>query len=283
MKFYPADWRSDQSLRVCSLAARGLWIECMCIMHEASPYGHLLLNGHPVTSEQLSALAGIPPAQITALIGELETAGVFSRTGKEVIYSRRMTRDEKRAKISAKNGKTGGNPTLCKTTPILAWDNSMDKGGDKTHSQKPEARKKEREIPRETEPPPPIPESEREDDPAALVVRKFLDLREELWPRWPNAPTNPDSLTSQARSTLAYGISATNLSATIEIGMRHAHVEGQHATTNPFKAFRFSINDAISNQRSSTFAGAKNGTNKTQPEHFEARVERVKARLGGKI
>lgn len=137
MKFYPADWRADQSLRVCSLAARGLWIECMCIMHEATPYGHLVLNGHPVTNDQLSALAGTSPAQISALLGELETAGVFSRTGKDVIYSRRMTRDEKKAKVSAKNGKNGGNPTLCKTKDFPAWDNTQDKVADK--AQKPEA------------------------------------------------------------------------------------------------------------------------------------------------
>jgi hypothetical protein len=45
MKFYPSDWRSDPMLRLCSLAARGLWMEMMCLMHEAEPYGSLLVNG----------------------------------------------------------------------------------------------------------------------------------------------------------------------------------------------------------------------------------------------
>jgi len=45
MKFYPADWRSDPMLRLCSLAARGLWAEMICLMHEAEPYGSLLVNG----------------------------------------------------------------------------------------------------------------------------------------------------------------------------------------------------------------------------------------------
>ena len=38
MKFYPRDWRGDQALRAVSIAARGLWLECLCIMHEARPY-----------------------------------------------------------------------------------------------------------------------------------------------------------------------------------------------------------------------------------------------------
>ncbi|WP_109073475.1 MULTISPECIES: hypothetical protein [unclassified Azospirillum] len=110
MKFYPTDWRGDQALRVVSLGARGLWIECMCIMHEASPYGHLIINGHAVTDAQLAALAGTVPDQITALLNELETAGVFSRNRNGVIYSRRMTRDEKKRKDGEKSEKTGTLP-----------------------------------------------------------------------------------------------------------------------------------------------------------------------------
>lgn len=35
LKFYPTDWRSDPALKMCSLAARGLWIEMIALMHEA--------------------------------------------------------------------------------------------------------------------------------------------------------------------------------------------------------------------------------------------------------
>jgi hypothetical protein len=147
MKFYPSDWRSDQALRVCSLAARGLWIEMLCVMHTATPYGHLLINGSPVSDTQLAMLAGIPPEQVSALVGELEAAGVFSCTGKGVIYSRRMTRDEKKAVLARKNGKAGGNPNLCKTKPNPPPDNPPDKphvnGEDK--AQRPEARSQKEE------------------------------------------------------------------------------------------------------------------------------------------
>ena len=42
-QFYPESWRTDAELRSCSLAARGLWIDLMCVMHQCKPYGHLVL------------------------------------------------------------------------------------------------------------------------------------------------------------------------------------------------------------------------------------------------
>ncbi len=83
-------------------------------MHEAKPYGHLLVNGKSVTDAQLAIQTGIPQDQITALIGELENAGVFSRNSNGVIYSRKMTRSAKRSAVNKKNGKSGGNPVLLK-------------------------------------------------------------------------------------------------------------------------------------------------------------------------
>ncbi|MEM6681367.1 MAG: hypothetical protein AAF607_03905 [Pseudomonadota bacterium] len=141
-KFYPTDWRSDPALKMCSLAARGLWIEMLMIMHEADPRGQLLVKGKALTDAQLAVLAGTTPDQIPDLLGELESAEVFSRTLKGVIYSRRMTKDEKKAKIARKNGKSGGNPKLCNKSENRAsvnpQDKVMDNGSLKT--QKPEAR-----------------------------------------------------------------------------------------------------------------------------------------------
>lgn len=137
-KFYSTDWRADPALRMCSMAARGLWIEMICLMHEADPYGHLLVNGQTVTDAQLAVLVGAPPEQIAALLGELETAGVFSRTRAGVIYSRKLSRMMKKVATARNNGRRGGNPTLRKQTEKTALDNPPDKGGDMP--QKPEAR-----------------------------------------------------------------------------------------------------------------------------------------------
>lgn len=102
MKFYPRDWRGDQALRAVSLAARGLWIECLCIMHEAKPYGHLVLNGQQVEDATLARMTGVPVDEVSALMAELRQAGVLSMTGKGVVFSRRMTKDHARAQKGRK-------------------------------------------------------------------------------------------------------------------------------------------------------------------------------------
>lgn len=102
MKFYPRDWRGDQSLRAVSVAARGLWIECLCIMHEAKPYGHLVLNGKPVEGDVLARMTGVPVDEVSALMAELRQAGVLSVTSRGVVFSRRMTKDHARAQKGRK-------------------------------------------------------------------------------------------------------------------------------------------------------------------------------------
>lgn len=97
IKFYPRDWRGDQALRFVSLAARGLWIEMLSLMHEGAPYGHLTIGGQPVGSDDLSRLVGASAEEVQALLVELRTAGVFRQTRTGVIYSKRLTDDHKRS------------------------------------------------------------------------------------------------------------------------------------------------------------------------------------------
>ena len=107
MKFYPTDWRGDQGLRAVSLAARGLWIEMLMIMHECNPYGYLVQGTRPVSTDVLSRMVGASPLEIEPLLAELETAGVFNRTERSgVIYSRRMTKDRQKANKCRKAAKT---------------------------------------------------------------------------------------------------------------------------------------------------------------------------------
>lgn len=102
MKFYPRDWRGDQALRAVSMAARGLWMECLCIMHEAKPYGHLLINGEPVEDDVLARMVGASLDEVRTLMSELRKAGVLSTTRTGVAFSRRMTKDHAAAQKGAK-------------------------------------------------------------------------------------------------------------------------------------------------------------------------------------
>jgi hypothetical protein len=110
-QFYPADWRKETGLRLCSMGARGLWAEMLCLMHEGDPYGHLTYQGEKVEATELARLAGESPPAVKRWLKELEAKRVFSRTSEGVIYSRRMVRDEvlreKRAEIGRENGIKG--------------------------------------------------------------------------------------------------------------------------------------------------------------------------------
>ena len=113
-QFYPADWRKDPALSACSLAARGLWIELMCIAHEGGTYGVLSINGKPMAPVQIARMVGESPAAVVKLLAELEDAGVFSRDEQGCIYSRRMVKDEHVRNVRADAGRLGGNPNLLK-------------------------------------------------------------------------------------------------------------------------------------------------------------------------
>lgn len=107
-QFYPPDWRNDAGVRLCSIAARGLWIDMLCLMHEGEPYGHLTTKGRPMRPEELAKLVGESVAAVKRWLAELREQDVFSETGDGVIYSRRMVRDERIREARAQGGHAGG-------------------------------------------------------------------------------------------------------------------------------------------------------------------------------
>ncbi len=112
MKFYCSDWRADPRLRMCSLSARGLWIDLMSYMHEGEPYGHLMIDGKQPDLAGIASLVARPLKEVKTAIAELEERNVFSRSEDGAIYSRRMVRDKAKAIKDRENGKGGGNPKL---------------------------------------------------------------------------------------------------------------------------------------------------------------------------
>ena len=112
LKFYPTDWRADPSLRMCSLAARGLWIEMVGLMHEAEIRGQLTVKGKPIPVKNLALLVGCSPDELELLQQELEDNGVFSRKKDGVVFSRRMEAEASRETKTRQNGAKGGSPKL---------------------------------------------------------------------------------------------------------------------------------------------------------------------------
>lgn len=106
-QFYPADWRRDAALQSCSVAARGLWIELMCVMHDCEPYGVLAVNGRAMSAAQVARLVGEQEKIIVRLLAELEDAGVCSRDDEGRLFSRRMVKDEEVREARAAGGHAG--------------------------------------------------------------------------------------------------------------------------------------------------------------------------------
>ena len=115
-QFYPGDWLKDPKLRSVSIAARGLWMDLICLMSESDPRGYLQdAIGQALSEKQIARMTGCAQQTVKKLLQELEVSGVFSRTETDgIIYSRRIVRDEEIRMKNRENGSKGGNPQLMK-------------------------------------------------------------------------------------------------------------------------------------------------------------------------
>jgi hypothetical protein len=121
--FYWSDYAGDPKLRLCSLAAQGLWMRMLCIAAEHD--GYVAVNDEALDDEALASIVGKPVEQVSECVAELERRGVFSRDRRGVVFSRRMINDRKRRDKAKEWGRKGGNPTLRKQRE----NSGEDKGG----------------------------------------------------------------------------------------------------------------------------------------------------------
>jgi len=124
-QFYPGDWQRDTALRSCSISARGLWMEMLCLMHDGYPRGYLRVGQKVIHGASLMLATQCDPDVFPSAFRELEEAGVFSRDDDGAIFSRRMVRDEDIRNKRVAAGKKGGNPVLV-NQELKQMDNHMD-------------------------------------------------------------------------------------------------------------------------------------------------------------
>jgi hypothetical protein len=184
IKFYFADWRAEPRLKLCSRQARSLWLDMLGVMHEAQPYGFLLVEGIAPTPHQLANLVGDPERHVKQWLGELQQAGVYSVVGgpmpddvRELIQegiaegtmlSRRMVRDAAKKERDRVNGKGGGNPRLVGSgitggvnPQDAVRDKPRERGRLRPRSQKPETRNSPNPPSAAVNPPPQHPDWEQ--------------------------------------------------------------------------------------------------------------------------
>lgn len=108
--FFTGDWMKDPELRFCSLFARGLLVDLLCILFEANEQGYASNpDGTPRTDEQIAdAVAGGSREEKLAALAELEKSGVLSRDSRGVLFSRRIARLSELSKTRKQNGSKGG-------------------------------------------------------------------------------------------------------------------------------------------------------------------------------
>jgi hypothetical protein len=142
-KFFWSDYDADEGLRMCSLAAQGLWMRMLCLMARATPKGELRVGGEPCTVSDLSRAVGETEETVAGLLGELRRRGVYSTTRADVIFSRRMRKDAEISRKRAKSGAVGAAVRYGKQADNQACNGKTPaKPLAKASLQKPEARKK---------------------------------------------------------------------------------------------------------------------------------------------
>lgn len=182
-KFWPSAWQSDEALRVCSLEARGLWLEMLCLMHKADPRGRLLINGKPVTEAQLAAVAGVDLQTVKRAFSELSEAGVFSVRKSGVVVSRRIEKEENLSRKRRESGKIGGSVTAMKNKakPDLL---------EQTESKHPSSKKIEDRS-----------KKKESNDSVDLIESTYRDLRS-LWPPARRAQISKPAVLKALKSVL---------------------------------------------------------------------------------
>jgi len=95
--FFPNDWLSDIHLHQCSVEARGVWMDLLCIMAKSRKYGYLINgDGKGYCLDKLASLIRINVRKLESCMVELEKEGIFRRDENGIIYSKRLTDDFKR-------------------------------------------------------------------------------------------------------------------------------------------------------------------------------------------
>ncbi|MBB5519881.1 hypothetical protein FHS62_002711 [Amphiplicatus metriothermophilus] len=70
-KFFWSDWENDPALRLCSLAAQGLWMRLLCVASKGDPYGFVVVNGRALEASDIARLVGVSESEAADLIDEL--------------------------------------------------------------------------------------------------------------------------------------------------------------------------------------------------------------------
>lgn len=88
-QFYPSDWRNNSNLGRCSDAARGAWVDVLCVLHDSDEYG---VVRWPL--EELAMSSGKPLKLLRELVDKNVLKGCDSGTCDSFEYAPRHGRTD---------------------------------------------------------------------------------------------------------------------------------------------------------------------------------------------
>lgn len=108
-QFYPGDWRKDPAVQSLDYECRGVWIELLCLMHESSERGKIVIHNRAATDDEIARMLGLSPEIAKQILSKLEANGVAKRcpnTG--ALMNARMVRDQEIRDAKVEAGRAGG-------------------------------------------------------------------------------------------------------------------------------------------------------------------------------
>lgn len=248
------DLDTDIGLKLCSLAAQGLWLRMLCIAARSDPQGYVAVDGVPCTPDDLAALVGQEVGKIIPLLEELGSRKVYSKTTDGVMYNRRMVRDTKRSETNRILGSKGGQSTYRNKTGIF-----QSLGNSAKHDAEPDAKRAPERASKlfytsslqESESshlPSESPTRARDPETRAKVLAtRFVDLRAELWPH--DDPTRLVMLTLWTEAqTYLRTLPLQDCERIVERVMRKNAADGKSAPRS-LGFCRLSMQDAAAGQQ----------------------------------
>lgn len=108
-QFYPGDWRRDPGVQALDHAAKGVWIDLLCMMHDSPERGRLVFpTGAAMPDAAIARNLGMPEADWKQIRSTLISYGVASEDEKGVLFNRRMVREEALRQKKIEAGRKGG-------------------------------------------------------------------------------------------------------------------------------------------------------------------------------
>ncbi len=125
--FYPGDWQKDPCLRRCSKAAKGVWMDLLCLLFECPVRGVFVdASGKPWSDEEIAEAIGGDIGANLGYIAELVSKGVAQRDTRGAIFSRRMVRDEQNRR-SATERKRKERSSHTHVTPLSVNEDEVER------------------------------------------------------------------------------------------------------------------------------------------------------------